>query len=82
MFSEGVRWLEGTHAWVASWRDGMGEKTEHAYVVPYVIRSGQKVPMEEMWHGILIQLGWIVALSVILAIAWKLGTRKYEGWGG
>ncbi len=68
--------LPGALRWIA---DIMPHKWAGYFPVRVLIG---KVPMEEMWHGILIQLGWIVALSVILAIAWKLGTRKYEGWGG
>jgi ABC-2 type transport system permease protein len=41
-----------------------------------------KVPEVGVWQGIFSQLGWIAGLSLTLAILWRLGTRKYEGWGG
>jgi ABC-2 type transport system permease protein len=41
-----------------------------------------KVSDSEIWLGALVQLGWVVGLSVLLAIVWRLGTRRYEGWGG
>jgi ABC-2 type transport system permease protein len=41
-----------------------------------------KVPDAGIWTGVLIQLGWIAGLALILAVLWRLGTRKYEGWGG
>jgi ABC-2 type transport system permease protein len=41
-----------------------------------------KVPLAEIYEGVLIQLLWVIALSLALGLLWKLGTRKYEGWGG
>lgn len=47
VFTVGIRWLEGIHAWVAKWRDEGGEQTHLAYVLPHKVRAGQKVPIEE-----------------------------------
>ena len=47
VFTEGVRWLEGSHAWVANWRGCEGHKTERAYVMPWIVRSGEKLWIEE-----------------------------------
>lgn len=41
-----------------------------------------KVSDAEIWLGVLAQAAWVAALCVVLAVAWRLGTRKYEGWGG
>jgi ABC-2 type transport system permease protein len=41
-----------------------------------------KAPVGEIYQGVLVQLGWVIALAVILAVLWRLGTRRYEGWGG
>jgi viologen exporter family transport system permease protein len=35
-----------------------------------------------LWEGLFIQAGWIAGLAIILGTLWRLGTRKYEGWGG
>jgi len=41
-----------------------------------------KVPVAEIYEGVLMQVGWVAALALILLLLWRLGTRKYEGWGG
>ncbi len=41
-----------------------------------------KAPVAEIYQGVLMQLGWAVALSLVLLVLWRLGTRRYEGWGG
>ena len=41
-----------------------------------------KVPDAAIGQGVLIQLAWIVGLGLILGLLWRLGTRRYEGWGG
>ena len=47
VFTEGLRWMEGTHAWVANWGDATGEQMEQMYVLPFRIREGTKLPLEE-----------------------------------
>jgi len=41
-----------------------------------------KVSDAGIWQGIFAQVGWVAGLALVLAILWRLGTRKYEGWGG
>lgn len=41
-----------------------------------------KVQVNEIYEGVGIQLAWVVALSLILHVLWRRGTRRYEGWGG
>jgi len=41
-----------------------------------------KVPVEGIYQGVLIQLAWVVGLSLLLTIVWRRGTRRFEGWGG
>ena len=46
--AHGIRWLEGTHSWVAHWVTESGDaKQAIAYVVAHSRRGGVKVPMEE-----------------------------------
>ena len=69
MLPEALRWIANVmpHRW--------------AGYFPVRVLIG-KVPTEEIWAGVLIQLAWVVGLSILLAVLWRLGTRKYEGWGG
>lgn len=60
-----------------------------AYVMPYrwtayfpVRVLLGKISETEIWHGALFQLGWVAVLTLLLAVLWKAGTRRYEGWGG
>jgi ABC-2 type transport system permease protein len=41
-----------------------------------------KVPVAGIYEGVLIQFCWVIALAIIVTILWRVGTRKYEGWGG
>ena len=41
-----------------------------------------KVPDVDIWLGAFVQLGWVAGLSALLVVLWRLGGRKYEGWGG
>lgn len=51
------------------------------YNVPLTIMLG-KSDGAEPWWGILLQLGWIVALWVLATVLWRAGLRQYEAVGG
>ena len=51
------------------------------YSVPLSIMLGKSDGIEPWW-GILLQLGWIVALWALATVLWRAGLRQYESVGG
>ena len=41
-----------------------------------------KVPPDELWTGVLIQLAWAIGLGAFVAFMWRRGLKAFEGWGG
>ena len=44
---QGIRWLEGKHAWVANWTTASGDHEETVYVNPWMQTKKVRMPMEE-----------------------------------
>lgn len=52
----------------------------YSFFVPAQIYLG-KMSMDMAWKGIVIQLVWILILSILVKIVWKKGLKKYEAVG-
>lgn len=52
----------------------------YSFFVPVQIYLG-KMDLNTAYKGILIQISWIIILSVLIKIIWKAGLKKYEAVG-
>lgn len=41
-----------------------------------------RVSGTEMWHGLIVQAGWLVALFALSGWLWRRGVRRYGAYGG
>ncbi len=53
------------------------------YIISFPINIiNGKLDLSLVWNGLFMQLLWICILTVIAALMWKRGTRKYIAVGG
>ena len=53
------------------------------YIVFYPVNIiNGRLTLDEIYTGVLIQIGWIAVMAVIAKICWKYGMRKFVAVGG